>query len=52
MLIGICGPSGSGKSTLARELCCGIGKKCTIIKHDSYYRSFPLLSFEERVLLN
>ena len=52
MLIGICGPSGSGKSTLARELCGGVGKKCTIIKHDSYYRSFPLLSFEERVLLN
>lgn len=52
LLIGICGASGSGKSTLAQELKTSIGNSCTIINHDSYYRSFSHLSLPERALLN
>jgi len=52
LLIGICGASGSGKSTLAMELCRSIGKGSMIINHDSYYRDHPLLTFEQRALLN
>ena len=52
IIIGICGASGSGKSTLAKELATAIGEQCTIVKHDSYYRDFSSLDFEERCLLN
>jgi len=52
LLIGVCGASGSGKSTLAMELCGAIGAGCMVINHDSYYRDHPLLTFEQRTLLN
>ena len=52
IVIGICGASGSGKSTLAEELCQAIGKGCTVINHDCYYRDHPSLTFEERSQLN
>ena len=52
LVIGICGASGSGKSTLAHELCRAIGKGCTVINHDCYYRDHPGLTLEERSLLN
>ena len=52
LLIGICGASGSGKSTLSEELKTSIGSGCIIINHDSYYRDFPELSFEQRARQN
>ena len=52
LLIGICGASGSGKSTLSEELKTSIGSGCVIINHDSYYRDFPNLSFEQRARQN
>lgn len=52
LVIGICGASGSGKSTLAYELRDAIGKNCTVINHDCYYKDNSHLSFEERSHLN
>ena len=52
LVIGICGASGSGKSTLAYELCEAIGKSCTVINHDCYYKDNSHLPFEERSHLN
>ena len=52
LVIGICGASGSGKSTLAEELCAAIGRGCTVINHDCYYKDHSHLPFEERCLLN
>ena len=52
LVIGICGASGSGKSTLAYELCDAIGKNCTVINHDCYYKDNSHLPFEERSHLN
>ncbi|MDD6142262.1 MAG: uridine kinase [bacterium] len=52
LVIGICGASGSGKSTLAYELCDAIGKNCTVINHDCYYKDNSHLPFEERRHLN
>lgn len=52
LVIGICGASGSGKSTLAYELRDAIGKNCTVINHDCYYKDNSHLPFEERRHLN
>lgn len=52
LVIGICGASGSGKSTLAEELCAAIGKGCTVMNHDCYYKDHSHLPFEERCQLN
>ena len=52
IVIGICGASGSDKSTLAYELADAIGKECTVINHDWYYKDHSHLPFEERCLLN
>ena len=52
LVIGICGASGSGKSTLAYELRDAIGKNCTVINHDCYYKDNSHLPFEERSHLN
>lgn len=52
LVIGVCGASGSGKSTLANELCRAIGRGCTVINHDCYYRDHSHLTFAERVQLN
>jgi len=52
LIIGICGASGSGKSTLAEELCAAIGKGCTVMNHDCYYKDHSHLPFEQRCQLN
>ena len=52
LVIGICGASGSGKSTLAYELCEAIGKNCTVVNHDCYYKDNSHLPFEQRCKLN
>ena len=52
LVIGICGASGSGKSTLAYELCDAIGKNCTVVNHDCYYKDNSHLPFEQRCKLN
>lgn len=52
IIVGICGASGSGKSTLAKRIQESLSCSCTVIGQDCYYRSFPHLSFEERVHLN
>ena len=50
--VGIVGGTGSGKTTLAEGVISQIGDKGTIISHDSYYRDFSHLTFEERCDLN
>ena len=52
LVIGICGASGSGKSTLAYELCDAIGKNCTVVNHDCYYKDNSHVPFEQRCKLN
>ncbi len=52
IIIGICGASGSGKSTLAREIRDSLTCNALIIGLDCYYRDYPELPFEERILIN
>ena len=52
IIVGVCGASGSGKSTLARLIRESLSCRCIVIGQDSYYRSFPHLTFEERTHLN
>lgn len=52
IIVGICGASGSGKSTLARRIKDSLACSCAIIGQDCYYRSFPELPLEERMLIN
>lgn len=55
IIIGICGPSGSGKTKLADNLRKALSENYIssyVLSQDSYYKSFPELSFEERERLN
>ncbi len=53
LFIGICGASGSGKSTLAEFLQARLGDdRCFVLQQDAYYLDHPMLTFEERKLLN
>ena len=53
LFIGICGASGSGKSTLAEFLQAKLGDEhCFVLQQDAYYIDHPMLTFEERKLLN
>ncbi len=52
IIVGICGASGSGKSTLAKRIKDSLACSCAIIGQDCYYKSFPELPLEERMLLN
>ncbi len=53
LFIGICGASGSGKSTLASFLQARLGdERCLVLQQDAYYLDHPMLTFEERKLLN
>ena len=53
LFIGICGASGSGKSTLAEFLQAKLGSdRCFVLQQDAYYLDHPMLTFEERKLLN
>lgn len=52
VVIGIAGGTGSGKSTIADAIQQEIRDNITIITQDSYYRSFPELTLEERSQIN
>jgi uridine kinase len=52
LVVGIAGGTASGKTTLTRQLASRLGKDVTVIEHDSYYRAYHELSFEERTKLN
>lgn len=53
LFIGICGASGSGKSTLAHSLMAKLGEeKCLLLQQDAYYKDHPLLTLQERALIN
>jgi uridine kinase len=51
LVVGIAGGTASGKTTLTRQLASRLGKDVTVIEHDSYYRAYHELSFEERTKL-
>ncbi len=52
LVVGIAGGTASGKTTLTRQLASRLGDVVTVIEHDSYYRAYHELSFEERTKLN
>ena len=52
LVVGIAGGTASGKTTLTRQLASRLGNDVTVIEHDSYYRAYHELSFEERTKLN
>jgi uridine kinase len=52
LVIGIAGGTASGKTTLTRSLAERFSGELTIIEHDSYYRAYHELTFEERTKLN
>lgn len=52
LIVGICGGTGSGKSTLADRIYRAFGDSAVHIEMDSYYKTFPELSYEERTKLN
>ncbi|HMB68946.1 MAG TPA: uridine kinase [bacterium] len=53
IIIGIAGGSGSGKTTVALRVAEQfVNRKVVILRHDSYYRSRPELTLDERRRLN
>ena len=52
LVIGIAGGTARGKTTLTRSLAERFSGELTIIEHDSYYRAYHELTFEERTKLN
>ena len=53
LIIGIAGGSGSGKTTVAEAVASALNETdMAVIKHDSYYRHHPDLTFDERAALN
>ena len=52
LFIGIAGGTGSGKTTLTQHLKDHFGGAVTIISHDSYYKHYADMPFEERVKQN
>jgi len=51
--IGVAGGSGSGKTTVAKNILQLVGlDNIAYLSHDSYYRNFNSLPFEERAKLN
>lgn len=52
VVIGIAGGTGSGKTTITQAIMHEVGGDITILPQDSYYRSFPNLSREERKKIN
>ncbi len=52
-VIGVAGGTGSGKSTLVQRLQDAFkGDDVVTLCHDSYYKNYPNLSYEERTKLN
>ena len=52
LFIGIAGGNGSGKTTLTQHLKDHFGGAVTVISHDSYYKHYADMPFEERVKQN
>ena len=53
VIIGIAGGTGSGKTTVAQAIYDRVGRdRIEWISHDSYYRNFEGLSYEERTKIN
>ena len=52
IFIGVAGGTGSGKTTLTRHLKEHFGDSVTVISHDSYYKHYADMPFEERVKQN
>lgn len=52
LFIGVAGGSGSGKTTLTHAIEKAFPSQTSVVYHDSYYRAFPDLSYEERKALN
>ena len=52
LFIGIAGGTGSGKTTLTQHLKDHFGGAVTVISHDSYYKHYADMPFEERVKQN
>lgn len=53
LVIGVAGGSGSGKTTISSSIVEQIGKDhVALVEHDSYYRDYGSLSFEERAKVN
>ena len=52
LFIGIAGGTGSGKTTLTQHLKDHFGDAVTVISHDSYYKHYADMPFEERVKQN
>lgn len=53
LVIGVAGGSGSGKTTISQAIVDQIGRdRVALIEHDSYYREYPSLPFEERARIN
>jgi uridine kinase len=52
-VVGVAGGSGSGKTTVVRELVRGVDPdRVALLPHDSYYRDFRHLTFDERARVN
>ena len=53
MIIGICGGTGSGKTTVSQKVLEAVGEdQVAYLQHDSYYRDWGHLPFEERQKVN
>ncbi len=53
IVIGVAGGTGSGKTTVSQAILSRVGpSRIAFLQHDSYYRDFAELSFEERLLVN
>jgi uridine kinase len=53
VLIGVAGGSGSGKTTVVRRIVDAIGTdEAVVLHHDSYYRDWSHLGFDERAAMN
>lgn len=52
MVIGIAGGTASGKTTVTRKLKEYFGDDVSVINHDSYYKRYDNLTYEERTQLN
>ena len=53
LVVGVAGGSGAGKSTVVRQVIAGLpGVPVRLLHHDSYYRDYPDLSYDERAKIN